>query len=248
MAWASSIARELKARTRGSARMRSAVAPVSAETGFTVMLPQSLYQRSRRTSALSVTSKPAARSISPTAATRAEAPPAGSPTISPLPITCRTRPGSGVAQLAWTTPPRTRSYGTACVTTPPGSTLSRGSSPSAVPWPNHHGTPFMNGSTTVSSPSSGGSSPTTSGRAGAFTARTTTSWGPSSVPGGRDARRRRGERRRRSRAASRGPRSAASVRPRAIALTSAAPVAASRAPSQPPIAPAPITHTFTGPP
>src|SRR5712692_3504882 len=44
IAAASSIAAEQKARTSGSSRMRSPVAPVSADTGFIVRLPQSLYQ------------------------------------------------------------------------------------------------------------------------------------------------------------------------------------------------------------
>lgn len=44
MAAASRIAAEQNSRTSGSARMRSPVAPVSALTGFIVMLPHSLYQ------------------------------------------------------------------------------------------------------------------------------------------------------------------------------------------------------------
>ena len=43
---ASRIAASQKARTRSSSRIRSAVAPVSTETGLMVMLPQSLYQTS----------------------------------------------------------------------------------------------------------------------------------------------------------------------------------------------------------
>jgi hypothetical protein len=43
---ASPIAAVLKARNRSSASTRSMVAPVSAENGFIVMLPQSLYQMS----------------------------------------------------------------------------------------------------------------------------------------------------------------------------------------------------------
>ena len=43
---ASRIAAEQKARTSSSSSTRSVVAPVSAETGFIVMLPHSLYQMS----------------------------------------------------------------------------------------------------------------------------------------------------------------------------------------------------------
>lgn len=44
MALASSITLDTKPRTSSSSRIRSVVAPVSALMGFTVMLPQSLYQ------------------------------------------------------------------------------------------------------------------------------------------------------------------------------------------------------------
>ena len=52
IAAASAMQRRMKPRTRGSSLMASVSAPVSAETGFIVMLPQSLYQTSRRTSVL----------------------------------------------------------------------------------------------------------------------------------------------------------------------------------------------------
>ena len=48
MAAASAMPRAMKARTSSSSRMASQAAPVSAETGFMVMLPQSLNQMSRR--------------------------------------------------------------------------------------------------------------------------------------------------------------------------------------------------------
>ena len=68
--------------------MRSPVAPVSADTGFIVMLPHSLYQMSRRIVGDEVTSKPAAASSSCTAARRGESAPSGSPTIRPMPFRC----------------------------------------------------------------------------------------------------------------------------------------------------------------
>ena len=45
------------------------------------------------------------------ASTRAEAPPAGSPTMSRSPMLWRTRPGAGLDAARWTTQPRTRSSG-----------------------------------------------------------------------------------------------------------------------------------------
>ena len=59
MACASSITALQKSRTSGSSRMRSQVAPVRAEIGFMVMLPQSLNQTSRWMRSDSVTAKPA---------------------------------------------------------------------------------------------------------------------------------------------------------------------------------------------
>src|SRR5580693_3065521 len=129
--------------------------------------------------------------------------------------------------------------------TPPGSTLWSGrASSAATPLPNHHGTPFIAGSTMLPGPISGASSGASAGRAGLFTARMMSSWGPSS---------------RASSAASatgacssvsssrrRQPcsRSATSVVPRARADT-ALPAAARRVPRKPPIAPAPTTQIFT---
>ena len=122
------MVRIMKAWTSGSSRIASLSAPVSAETGFIVMLPQSLYQTSRRTSALASASKPDSASAAQTAPTRAESPPAGSPTISRSPKPCRTRPGSGHEAVRWTTQPRTRAIGSAASSRPPGSTLSSGGS------------------------------------------------------------------------------------------------------------------------
>jgi len=51
----------------------------------------------------------------------------------------------------------------------PGSTLSSGCGPSAaIPAPNHHGTPFIAGSTTVSAASSGASVGASAGSTGLF--------------------------------------------------------------------------------
>ncbi len=105
------MAAETNASTSGSSSTRSVGAPVIADTGLIVMLPHNLYQMSRRTSADTVTSKPAARSVSASARTRADSPPAGSPTIRPWPILCSTSPGSEVDVLACTTQPITCSNG-----------------------------------------------------------------------------------------------------------------------------------------
>ena len=80
---ASRIAALQNASTSGSAMMRSTLAPVSADTGFIVMLPHSLYQMSRRTLSDTVTSNPARPSSPASACTRGEWPPAGSPMIRP---------------------------------------------------------------------------------------------------------------------------------------------------------------------
>lgn len=78
---------------------------------------------------------------------------------------------------------------------------------------------------------------------GALTARMTRSCSPSSVA---RAAARTGDVTRPSAISSRQPlpRKDSSVAPRAMALTSAAPDAESREPIQPPMAPAPTTHTF----
>ncbi len=216
------MAAEQKSRTSGSASTRSAVAPVRAETGFMVMLPQSLYQMSWRTSVDMMASNPAPASRLPASSARVELLPRGSPTMSPLPVTCRTTPGSGVVQLAWTTPPSTRPKSMAAAMVPFGSMLRSGSSPSSVPWPNHQGTPFINGSTTVPDPSSWVNRSATSARAGALTARMTRSCSPSSAA---RAAARTSDVTRPSAISSRQPlpRKDSSVAPRAMVLTSAAP-------------------------
>jgi hypothetical protein len=64
-----------KPRTSGSSRMRSQGAPVRAEMGFMVMLPQSLNQMSRWMRSDTVTPKPACASSSFSACTRGDRPP-----------------------------------------------------------------------------------------------------------------------------------------------------------------------------
>ena len=247
MALASSIACEQNARTSGSASMSAMVAPVIADTGFIVRLPHSLYQTSCRTSAATTASKPASASTAASRSTRSEVPPAGSPTISRRPTVCCTRPGSGHEVPACTTQPTTCGSGIAAAMRPPGSMLASGASPSAsMPWPNHHGTPFMAGSTTVRGPSSGAMRGATAASAGPLTATTTRSCRPRSA-GSSDAPAS-GALSNASPMRSRQPRprSAARVAPRATALTSHEPPAASRVPMKPPIAPAPTMQTFTG--
>ena len=92
------------------------MAPVSADIGFMVMLPQSLYQTSAWMRLLTVVSKPAAVSRSASALTRPDAPPPGSPMIRPRPKPCFTRPGSRTEQVACTTQPITCRTGIAAVT------------------------------------------------------------------------------------------------------------------------------------
>ena len=82
---ASSMTALTKPRTSSSSMMRSAVAPVKALMGFTVILPQSLNQMSFWICAETVASKPACLKSSASASTRELSPPAGSPTIKPLP-------------------------------------------------------------------------------------------------------------------------------------------------------------------
>ena len=106
-----------------------------------------------------------------------------------------------------------------------------------MPEKNHHGTPFMAVSTMVSGRSSGLMRAATSGIAGPLTATTTRSCGPSSAGSSAASTFARSSP---PVLASRIPcaRSAASVAPRATALTACS-CAASRAPMKPPMAPAP---------
>src|SRR6185437_396426 len=114
-----------------------------------------------------------------------------------------------------------------------------------MPSKNHQGTPFMAVSTTVSRASSGAMRGAISANAGAFTAMTTTSCGPSSR--GSSATRA-GAVRSSPPISSRQPRArkAAAVAPRATADT-ALPDRASRVPMKPPIAPAPTMQIFITP-
>jgi hypothetical protein len=86
--------------------MRSQGAPVSALTGFMVMLPQSLNQMSRWMRSDTVTSKPArcssaARPAGPVLATRRAA------DDQAVAIDRRTAPGAGAVLLRCTTQPTT---------------------------------------------------------------------------------------------------------------------------------------------
>ena len=95
---ASAMQRSMKPRTSGSSRMRSVSAPVSAETGFIVMLPQSLYQMSRRMSLARLGTR-SRRSSSAAHDRRQRAPTcrrAGSPTIRPFADAVAHAPGAGV--------------------------------------------------------------------------------------------------------------------------------------------------------
>ena len=132
IAEASRIAAEQNVRTSGSASIRSPVAPVSADTGFIVRLPHSLYQMSRRMPAdeRHVEAAPAS-AHRPGCCTRSDSPPSGSPMISLRPCRCSTRPGSAVEALGCTTHPITCSNGIARAMVPPGSTLSSGAPSSA---------------------------------------------------------------------------------------------------------------------
>ncbi len=126
---------------------------------------------------LTVVSKPAAVSRSASALSRPDAPPVGSPTIRPRPKPCFTRPGSRTEQVACTTQPITCRTGIAAAIPPSGSTAWT-AAPSwgpPRPWKNHHGTPFIAVSTTVSGPSSGRIAGARPGSDGPFTARTTRS-------------------------------------------------------------------------
>ena len=103
---------------RGS---RSLVAPVSAETGLIVMLPQSLYQTSLRTSA-----RPSASNRTRRARRR---PRRCAPTRrrrladdQPFAEVVADQAGLGHEAARWTTQPSTRSIGSAASSRPPGST------------------------------------------------------------------------------------------------------------------------------
>ena len=243
---ASCIVRSTKACTSGSSSRRSVAAPVRALTGFIVMLPHSLYQMAWRMSALGSAMKPACASALHTVVVRIESPPAGSPTISRSPNPCRTRPGSGLAQVRWTTQPSTRCSGSNAAMPPSGSTATMLRPASAADGGaacrNHHGTPFIAGSTIVCAPMSGCIACAAAASDGPFSATTTRSCGPRS--------------RASSLAVTRGhvcapfitrrspcARTAARVAPRASAHTSC-PALANRAAISPPTAPKPTTAIF----
>ena len=251
IAAASRIAAEQKPRTSGSPSTRSAVAPVSALTGFIVMLPHSLYQMSRRTSAECVASKPACASRSATACARSLRPPRGSPTIRPCPIVCCTSAGLGrrragmhdAAEHALERRSRARSRRPdrrsaarrrRSPARPGRTTTARRSSPAAprVVGPEQRrdrarrrrrsAGPLTAMMTRSCAPSSAASS---LARAGAVQRDRPPLSQPPAVRGA-------------------GP---ASVAPRASALTSARPAAASRVPMKPPMAPAPTMQTLLTP-
>ena len=236
---ASRIAAEQKARTSGSARMRSAVAPVIAETGFSVMLPHSLNQMARRISVDTVALSPACMIQRARRSTRSEPPPPGSPMMSSSPVRCSTTPCVSTEADRCTTQPSTFANGIAAPMVPPGSTLASGcAASSGTPRPNHHGTPFIAGSTMVCAPISGASKGAMAASEVALTATTTRSCTPSSRA---SATARTGACSTPCAERTRKPcsRNVASVAPRATTLTSKPPLAAKRAPSRPPMAPAP---------
>ena len=151
---ASSMIAEANARASGSSRIRSQLAPVKAEIGFMVMLPHSLYHMSYRISLAWLASKPAVARTFCTSVTAVASRPPAAPMIMPLPITWRTTPGLSTEQEACTTPPMTRSVGSAFSHLPSGSTERKGWAarlPSAD-FRNHQGTPFMAGSSRVDGP------------------------------------------------------------------------------------------------
>ena len=215
------------------------VAPVKALMGLTVMLPQSLNQMSFWICGDTVAAKPARCSSAASANTRGVSRPEGSPTISPLPKWWRITPGACTEQLACTTQPITWRAGMARPMAPSGSTACSVVPASGPPKPskNHQGTPFMAVSTTVSGPISGAMWRATSASAGALTATMTRSCTPSAAGSATAVT---GWARRPSASSSCSPSccSAASVAPRATTPTEQ-PTAASLAPSQPPMAPAP---------
>ena len=118
------MTRRQKPLASSSSRMRSTVTPVNADTGFIVMLPQSLYQMSCWMRSETRHSKPAAVSIArePRRPGRM-LPPAGSPMMRPWPMTFCTTPGSGVLHDACTTQPTTLRAGIARAIAPSGSSV-----------------------------------------------------------------------------------------------------------------------------
>jgi len=166
----------------------------------------------------------------------------------PLSLRICTTPGAGLEQVRCTTQPSTRSSGNAAAIRPPGSTLASGSAPAAADARasaerNHHGTPFIAGSTSVCGPSSGASVVATSINAGPFSAITTRSCGPSAAAESLAAMRCAVSAPPALRTRTPCSRSAASVAPRASAET-VCPAAASRAASNPPMAPRPAIAIF----
>src|SRR5215469_16517344 len=191
------------------------------------------------------TSKPARPKSAASRCTRGESAPAGSPMIRPRPMRCTAMPGAALLTAACTTQPTTCATGIAAAMAPRGSTLSSGRPPRAsMPAPNHHGTPFIAGSTTVSSASSGARVGASAASAGLLTAITSRSCGPSSR--GSSAASATGACSSVAPSCSRQPwsRSATRVVPRARAATCALPSSARRVPRNPPMAPAPTTQIF----
>ena len=173
--------------------------------------------------------------------------------ISRSPKPCCTTPGCGLLQAKWTTQPSTCASGSAASMRRCGSMLASCRS-SARSCPvidgvcrNHHGTPFIAGSTTVSAPISGASVTATLPSAGPLTATITRSCTPSACAS--SAANRLAQRSCPAmRSVSPRSRSACSVAPRASAeIVCAAPAAlasARRAAMKPPTAPRPTTAIF----
>ena len=172
------VAHQRVVEDRDRSARRSAPRP-----GSSSCCPRACTRRRWRTSALASASKPALASAAQTALDpRRRRRRAGSPTISRSPKPWRTRPGAGLEQRGGR---RSRGRGRAA---------ARPSSRAAGidarerrlvrrrrPGRNHHGTPFIAGSTTVVGPSSGAIAAPTAGSAGALTAMTTRSCAPSAA-------------------------------------------------------------------
>ena len=229
------------------------VAPVIADTGFIVRLPHSLYQMSWRTSVDERDVEAGVRQqLGDGAATRVARAAARLADDQPLPHPVLHQAGLGRSTRWRARRSRARaSNGIAAAIARPGR-RSRSGAPGkpGTPWPNHQGTPFIAGSTTVSRPEQRRDAARDAGQRRALDgddhqvlrarARPHRRW-PAPAPARSPAP---------VAGASRAARSAASVAPRASALTSTRPAAASRVPMKPPIAPAPTMQTFSrmGPP
>ena len=192
---------------------------------------------------------PARCNVPDNAPTRSVAEPSSSPTGNRDPSMWRIRPGAVISAAGYAMQPMIRSGAIAPAITPPGSRESSTVPSSGPPWrwKYHHGIPFWVVSTTVSGPNSAGRSPAMGAIWCALTPRITRSWGPHSfkwpvaaTSGARTTAP--------SFIATSSPRARIASRwaPLAMRVTRS-PAAASLAPSNPPMAPAPATQIFITP-